>query len=296
MLGVGLAFLLDSLDERIRGISDLERATNGLPTLAVIPEGERRVELGYVAARDEPRSAVAEAFRSLRTAVKFAALDAPIKVVQVTSASAGEGKTTTAANLAFALAQGGDRVALVDCDLRRPTLHERFGVNGLPGFTDVLVGDVPLSEALRRCQGSIMLLPAGTHAPNPSELLSSSRAASVIGALADEFDIVIIDTTPVLPVTDSLVVSRLADATLTVVDARSTRRNSLRRMIQLLDQVNAPTLGVVLNGVTADDGYGYAYGYGYGYGYGQSYGHDEAPVANGRRGRRKGTGEPAPVR
>ena len=293
VLGVGIAFLLDNLDERIRGLGDLERAAPGLPVLAVVAESERRVGPSYVAARDEPRSPTAEAFRSLRTAVKFAALDKPVRVVQITSPAAGEGKTTTAANLAMALAQGGDRVAVVCCDLRRPALHERFDLAHTPGFTDVLVGDVPLSEALRRYHGSMMVLPAGSHAPNPSELLSTSRAASVITALAEEFDLVVIDTTPVLPVTDALVVSRLADATLVVIDARSTRRNSLRRTFQLLDQVNAPTLGLVLNGVSEDSAYAYEYGYGYAsYGPTSASNGEDTPRRRGRRGRKAETPTP----
>lgn len=284
VLGVGVAFLLDNLDERIRSLADLEQATNGLPTLAVVPEGERRSDPGYVAARDDPRSAVAEAYRSLRTAVKFASLDRKMKVVQVTSAAAAEGKTTTVANLATALAMGGDRVAVVCCDLRRPALHERFGLDPTPGFTDVLLGDVPLSEALRAYHGSIMVLPAGSHAPNPSELLSTARAASVLSALSEEFDVVLVDTTPVLPVTDALVVSRLADATLLVVDARSTRRGALRRALQLLAQVNAPTLGVVLNGVASDAAYDYGY---------DGYGRPDRSNGDGTRRRRHGRDERA---
>lgn len=288
VLGVGVAFLLDNLDERIRSISDLEQATGGLPVLSLVPEMEGRFEPRFIAARDDPRSSTAEAFRSLRTSVKFAAIDRPLTVVQVTSPAAGEGKTSTVANLAMALAQGGDRVAVVCCDLRRPTIHERFGVTQVPGFTDVLVGDVPLSQALRRCEGSIMVLPAGTHAPNPSELLSTTRAANVITALAGEFDFVVLDSTPVLPVTDSLVVSRLVDATVLVVDARSTRRHSISRSLQMLRQVSAPLLGVVLNGIPSGEGYGYDYGYSYGYG----------PVEaneNGRSGRRKPSVDPSPA-
>jgi succinoglycan biosynthesis transport protein ExoP len=290
VLGVGIAFLVDNLDERIRGIGDLDRVSGGLPTLAVVPEVEGRTPGNYVATRDDPRSGMAEAFRSLRTAVKFAAIDKPIRVVQVTSPGAGEGKTTTVANLALALSQGGDRVAVVCCDLRRPTVHERFDLSQTPGFTDVLVGDETLSNALRRYEGTLMVLPAGSHAPNPSELLSSERAHNVISALAEQFDIVVVDTPPVLPVTDALVVSRLADATLVVVDARTTRRNGLRRTFQLLGQVNAPVLGTVLNGASSDGGYGYGYGYGYG-GYGhEPYGRD---VGGRRRGRRRrGIGEP----
>ncbi|HEX4869022.1 MAG TPA: Wzz/FepE/Etk N-terminal domain-containing protein, partial [Acidimicrobiales bacterium] len=161
VLGVGLAFLLDSLDERIRSVSDLEQVSGGLPTLALIPEVEKGHTDSFVAVRDDPKSTQAEAFRSLRTAVKFAGLDRPLKVIQVTSPSQGEGKTTAIANLGMALAQGGDRVAIVCCDLRRPRVQDRFGVPLTPGFTDVLVGESTLAEALRRYDANVLILPAG---------------------------------------------------------------------------------------------------------------------------------------
>jgi capsular exopolysaccharide synthesis family protein len=280
-LGIFAAFLLDNLDERIRGASDLERASGGLSALALIPEVEGKLEPSFVAARDDPRSPAAEAFRSLRTSVRFAGLDRPLKVIQVTSASTGEGKTTVVANLAVALAQGGDRVALVCCDLRRPKIHERFDETLAPGFTDVIFGDALLSQAVRPSDANVYVLPAGSSPPNPSELLSSQRALAVIAAMAETFDVVLLDTTPVLPVTDALVVSRLVDATLVVIDARLTKRNALRRTLQLLGQVNAPLLGIVLNGVRP----GAAYGYGYGYQSGYPYGDDEKPT--GWFGRRR---------
>lgn len=263
VLGIGLAFLIDTLDERIRGVGDLEQVTGGVPTLALVPEVEKGHTDSFVAVRDDPKSGQAEAFRSLRTAVKFAGLERPLKVIQVTSASQGEGKTTTAANLAMALAQGGDRVALVCCDLRRPRVQDRFGLDLTPGFTDVLLGDANLAGALRRYEANVLILPAGSPPPNPSELLSSPRAAAVIRALAEEFDVVVVDSTPVLPVTDALVVSALADATLVVADSRSTSRKAVRRTLQLLRQVNAPLTGIVLNGMGTVPDYGYGYGYGY---------------------------------
>lgn len=265
ILGMGIAYVLDSLDERIRSLADLELVSGGLPTLALIPEVEKGHTETFIAVRDEPTSAQAEAFRSLRTAVKFAGLERPVKVIQVTSSSQSEGKTTTISNLGVALAQGGDRVAIVCCDLRRPKLQARFGVDLTPGFTDVLLGEATLAEALRRYDNNVLILPAGTPPPNPSELLSSSRAAAVITALAEEFDAVLIDSPPVLPVTDALVVSRVADATLLIADSRSTARKSLTRTIAMLRQVNAPILGIVLNGIQPGDQYGDGYGYQYGY-------------------------------
>jgi capsular exopolysaccharide synthesis family protein len=265
LLGVGVAFLRDSLDERIRGVSDLEQVARGLPTLALVPEVERGHDNHFVAVRDDPRSVQAEAFRSLRTAVKFSALDHPIKVLQVTSPSQGEGKTTVVANLAMALAQGGDRVAVVCCDLRRPRVQDRFDVPLTPGLTDVLLGEATLAQGLRRYDPNVLVLPAGTPPPNPSELLSTNKAGAVIRALAEEFDVVLVDTPPVLPVTDALVVSRIVDATIVVVDSRSTARKAVGRTLQMLGQVSAPVLGIVLNGLPEGNGYGYGYGYAYGY-------------------------------
>ena len=158
-------------------------------------------------------------------------------------------------------------------------------MNLTPGLTDVLVGDATLAEALRRYEANILILPAGSPPPNPSELLASNKAAAVIKALAEEFDVVLVDSSPVLPVTDALVVSRFVDATLVVVDSRSTARKSVRRTLQLLGQVNAPILGVIFNGAPV----GGSYGHGYGYGYGSTYGGDEPT----RRHRKRTDGAPA---
>ena len=263
VVGVGLAFLLESLDERIRSSADLEHVSGGLPTLALIPEVEKGHAAGFVALRDDVTSSQAEAYRSLRTAVKFAGLDRPLRVIQMTSPSQGEGKTTAIANLGVALRAGRRPVAIVCCDLRRPRVQDRFGVPLIPGLTDVLVGDAPLAQALRRYDTGMVILPAGTPPPNPSELLSSSKAAAVIEALAEEFDVVLVDSPPVLPVTDALVVSRFADATLVVVDSRSTTRKAVKRTLQMLGQVNAPVLGVVFNGVPEGGAYAGDYGYSY---------------------------------
>jgi capsular exopolysaccharide synthesis family protein len=278
LLGVVLAFVRDNLDERIRSIDDLERAAPGVPTLAVVPES-RETSRSYLALRDDGMSLVAEAYRSLRTSVKFAGLDRPLQVIQVTSALQGEGKTTTVANLAEALAQGGERVAIVCCDLRRPAIHLHFGQSLTPGFTDVLLRDAPLATAMRQVSERCFLLPAGSPPPNPSELLSSRRASAVIQALAQEFDIVILDSTPVLPVTDALVASRMVDAALVVVDTRTTKRKVLHHALERLEQVSAPVTGLVLLGTTGVTyGYGYAYAYAYGDGQGSASGGSGAKV------------------
>ncbi|MDP1820350.1 MAG: polysaccharide biosynthesis tyrosine autokinase [Acidimicrobiales bacterium] len=266
VLGAGLAFLRDTLDERIRNLADVERAAPGLPILAAVPEVAGPLDRSYLALRDAPHSPAAEAYRSLRTSIKFAQLDAPTTVVQITSSLSGEGKTTSAANLAAAFAQGGDRVVIVCCDLRLPRIQERFDQPLSPGFTDVLLRSATLPDALRPVGERLFLLPAGTPPPNPSELLSSASAARVIQALAEEFDVVVIDSTPVLPVTDALVVSRFVDATVVVLDTRRTNRKPLGQALRTLEHVGAPVTGLVLNGVSPGSSYGYGFGYGYGYG------------------------------
>jgi capsular exopolysaccharide synthesis family protein len=280
LLGVVVAFLRDSLDERIREMADLERAAPGLPVLTGVPEARRETPDSFVAVRDDPTSAFAEAFRTLRTSVKFAGLDEPIRVLQVSSAVPGEGKTTTVANLAEAFAQGGERVAVVCCDLRRPRIQKRFGQSLGPGLTDVLLNEVTLANALRPVGDRLFLLPAGSMPPNPSELLSSTRAAAVINALAAEFDLVLLDCTPVLPVSDALVVSRLADTTIVVVDARTTKRRMLHQTVQRLAQASAPIAGLVLNGIGPNSG-AYDYAYAYTYGYGPDDAPIEGPVSDG---------------
>jgi capsular exopolysaccharide synthesis family protein len=260
VLGIGIAFLVDTLDERVRNVQDLERVAGGLPALALVPVVPNPGP-GFVAARDDAHGQAAEAFRGLRTALKFAALDEPFRVVQVTSPTAGEGKTTAVANLAIALAQGGDRVAVVCCDLRRPRIQERLGVALEPGFTDVLLGDVDLNGAVQRTTANVYVVSAGSPAPNPSELLSTDKAEAVIRSLAKQVDIVLLDCPPVLPVTDALVVSRMADATVVVADSRSTERRAIRRTLQQLHQIGAPVVGIVLNGLPEGGDYGYGYGY-----------------------------------
>jgi capsular exopolysaccharide synthesis family protein len=265
LLGLVLAFFWDNLDEKLRGMEDLERAAPDIPPMAAVPEVRGSTSDDYLPVRDDARGPAAEAFRSLRTSVKFAGLSQSVRVIQVTSSLQGEGKTTVAANLAAAFAIAGERVALVCCDLRRPRVQRKFDQPLSPGFTNVMLGELRLAEGLRQVTPNLFLLAAGSPPPNPSELLSSSWAKAIVDALAAEFDVVIIDSTPVLPVTDALVVSRMVDATLVVVDVRTTKRKELRQTLQRLEQVGAPVIGLVLNGVGANDSYLYGYGYGYGY-------------------------------
>lgn len=297
-IGLGLALARQFLDQSIRTSDDLERTLKGrYPLLGVIPE----VPAEEIAVVADPgtHTVVAEAYRALRTSVRFAELDQPIKVLQITSGSAGEGKTTTAANLARMLTQAGHRVAVACCDLRRPAIHNLLGVPGSPGLAEVVVGERPLAEAISQVDELTYVLPAGASPPNPSELLGSTRAERVISALADEMDYTVIDTTPVLPVTDSIVVSRLADATLIVVRAGTTTRRDLEHTIASLELASAPIIGFVLNRAPMGDRntYGYEYGYGYSsYAYGKGgKKKDKGKKGGGQGGAPSGDGGTQPV-
>ncbi len=268
-LGVALAFLRDQLDDSLRTKADVERAVKDLPTLSLVPDyggarlGDRNVSLSTI---DAPTSAAAEAYRGLRTSIQYASLDKPLKTIQVTSASAGEGKSTTVANLAVAFAQAGMRVVVVGADLRKPTLHRLLQVQGSIGLTSVVIGQLSLSEALQTSplNANIDVLACGPLPPNPSELLNHDRTGRILRSLADQYEMVFIDCPPVLPVTDSLVLSRHADATIMAVFANVTTRRTARRAVEMLRQVGTPLLGFVMNGIAGEATYGSFYEY-YGY-------------------------------
>jgi succinoglycan biosynthesis transport protein ExoP len=287
LLGVGLASLLEYLDDRIRSKDDLTRAAGSLPTLGLIPlvpswnKGGRRLELVTHSDDDAP---AAEAYRGLRTSVQMLGVERPLTTIQFTSPGAAEGKTTTLCNLAEVIAEAGRRVVVVDCDLRRPRVHDAFGVpNGL-GFTSVLAGDVPLDEAVRTVDGqpNLSVLTAGPIPPNPSELLGSKKTSELLFKLQSDFEVVLVDSPPVLPVTDATVLSTWMDATVMMAAAGVTTRKQLRAAVELLRQAEAPVAGVVLNRAKAEERYGYAYRYA-----------EEPPKASRRR-RRGGGVEPSP--
>ncbi|HMG44915.1 MAG TPA: polysaccharide biosynthesis tyrosine autokinase [Acidimicrobiales bacterium] len=260
-LGVAMAFLRDYFDDSLKSKEAVERAT-GVPALGLIPRFDTADSELVTAAY--PTAAAAEAFRSLRTSVKFLSVDRDVRVVQITSPSPGEGKTVVAANLATVFAQAGDRVVLVSGDLRRPRAEELLGVSLTPGLTGVLIGDVSLPQAIRPVDGlaNLSVLPAGYPPPNPSELLSGERARRLIDVLAQTYDLVIIDCPPVLPVTDALVLARMADTTLLVTSANKTSRRDLDRAVELLNQVGAPLVGTVLTSLAKNATYaGETYGY-----------------------------------
>lgn len=294
VLGIGLAFLRDYLDDSIRTKEDLESASGALPVVGLIPavtswKNHRNPYLVTVA---KPTSPATEAYRTLRTSVQFLGLDRPLGTLLVTSPTKAEGKTTTLANLAVTFAHAGQRVILLDCDLRRPRVHEFFGLSNEVGFTSVLLGTDPLAEALQPVEAhpSLAVLASGPPPPDPSELLASQRTREVIEALKSRCDLVLIDSPPVLPVTDPLVLSGIADAALLVVSTDQTTKRALHRAFELLTQINAPLMGTVLNEVGPERAYAYGYA-GYAY-YQRQSAREPQPAPNGGRGRRRVQAEP----
>jgi len=274
LLGVGLAFLAEYLDDKVNTTDDVGRYGHGLTVLAEVPavSGWRDRKTTRVVSIQEPNSSATEAYRSLRTSLQIIGLRRPVQTILVTSPMTSEGKTTTAVNLAVTMARAGRHVVLVDLDLRRPRIAQFLGLDPELGFTSVVVGDAPLSEALTSVSiaggvPAVQVLTSGPIPPNPSELMGTTRVSELLASMQSFADLVIIDSPPLVPVTDALVLSGRVDGVLLVVGAGQTRRRHLARATELLQQTEAPILGAVLNATTAQHrGYGYGYGYG-GYGY-----------------------------
>jgi capsular exopolysaccharide synthesis family protein len=188
-------------------------------------------------------------------------MDRPIRRLQITSPSAEEGKTTTVANLGVALAATGQKVVIVDCDLRRPRVHEFFGMSNEVGVTSLLLGRHSLTDVIQRvaAQERLALLASGPQPPNPSELLQSRQMAEMLDRLDAEADVLLLDCPPVLPVTDAAALSAHVDATMLVASADGTHARVTARALEVLGQIGAPLVGTVLNNVATNDAFGYAY-------------------------------------
>jgi len=267
-IGVGLAVLRQVLDTRIRNERDVELVTDAAIIGGIVydPKAASRPLI----VQDDPRSPRAESFRTLRTNLQFLDVGQGGRSFIVTSSIQSEGKSTTTANLAIALADSGVRVLLVDADLRRPKVANYMGLEGSVGLTDVLIGRVTLPDVVQEWgRGRLSVLPAGTVPPNPSELLGSAAMGRLITELRTKYDVVLFDTPPLLPVTDAAILSRFVGGVILVVAAGHANRHHVGGAISALENVGSSVSGIVLTMLPTKgpDAYGYGrYGYGYEYG------------------------------
>lgn len=243
-LGIALAVLFDLLDNTVRS-TEQQRAVGRSPVLGTIGF-DRRAGRAPLTIQDDAHSTRAEAFRQLRTNLQFIDVDRPVRVLVVTSSVAGEGKSSIVANLALAMTGLNRRVLVVESDLRRPRVADMFGVERAIGLTDVLAGRASLDDILQPWGAAgLVLLPSGTLPPNPSELLGSDEMGKLVATLRDRFDHIVIDTPPILPVTDAAVMASYADGVILVVRHGKTTRHQIDRAMSLLERVGARVLGTV---------------------------------------------------
>lgn len=209
----------------------------------------------------EPKSIAAESYRTLRTNLQYSSFDEEYKVILITSSEPGEGKSTTAGNLALSLAQGDKKVILIDCDLRRPSIHKKFKLSNSRGLSDLIVEKESVTNIGYKYNDNLTILTSGKIPPNPAEMLASKAMTALIDALKKVFDYVILDTPPVQAVTDAQILSTKADGTILVVRAEKTKKDSVHNSIGLLRKVNANIIGTVLNGLEeSKNNYYYYYG------------------------------------
>ncbi|WP_260705402.1 GumC family protein [Edaphobacter flagellatus] len=274
--GIILAFLMESLDTGLRSVTEIETITE-LPSLAIIPRARRSgadqatlsTAQRNIGALSQPKSQFAEAFRTLRTALLLSTAGHPPKYILLTSATPSEGKTTATCNLACILAQGDARVLVIDADLRRPTIHHRFGLNGRVGLTTLLTGATTFEQSIQKIPEvpNLDILVSGPVPPFPTEMLSSEAMSKLLEHCGQLYTHIILDSPPILSVTDGVILARESDAVILVVRHGKSSKHIVRRARDLLFRSGAPVTGIVLNAVdlSSPEYYGY-YGYSqYGY-------------------------------
>jgi len=207
----------------------------------------------------DPRSPVSEAYRTLRTNLQFSSLDDPVKTLVVTSAAPDEGKSTTVANLAVTLAQGGRRTILVDCDLRRPSLHKLFDLQAEPGLANMMLEDGGEAALQETGVEGLRLLASGPKPPNPADMLGAQKLDKIIESLTEDADIVLFDAPPVIAVTDAAVLGAKVDGVLLVISAGKTKRDHAQRAKELLEKANVRIIGATLTNAPKDSGVGEYY-------------------------------------
>lgn len=283
LAGIGLAFLLDFLDDTVKSLDDVDRYIH-LPTLALIPaaRSEKRLREAEAPAPgasmalamvEDVRSHVAESYRHLRTSLLLSSAGQAPKTILVTSSQPSEGKTTTAINTAFMLAQTGAEVLIIDCDLRRPRLHSNFNISNVRGLTNHLSGELPLEQVVQPFEKlpNLKLLPSGPIPPNPAELLGSEQMRQLLTSLGEKYAHIIVDSPPAVSFTDASILSTFVDGVILVIHSGRSSRAVVRRAKQQLLDVGAHIFGIVLNNVKLET-HGYYYGgyygrYYYKYGY-----------------------------
>ncbi|MEU5532153.1 polysaccharide biosynthesis tyrosine autokinase [Streptomyces sp. NPDC020362] len=259
LLAAAIVALREALDTTIKTSDALGELTS-LPVLGSIPFDKSATQR-RIAMDSAGTSVRAEAFRKLRANLQFAQVDDPPKVIVVTSPVPGEGKTTTSVNLALSLADAGMRTCLIDADLRRPSVARTFGLVEEAGLTTVLIGQAGVEDVAQQAGGRLTVLTSGPLPPNPTELLSCGRMAEVLRELADGYDVVIVDSAPLLPVADTIGLAPLADGVLLVVRASKTGRDQIRNAAESLSRTGVRILGTVFSMSSAFKGKEYGYGY-----------------------------------
>lgn len=279
-LGIGIAVLREVLDTRVRTQRDIAAVTER-PLIGAIPFDPRAKDRALIV-HEDPLSPRSEAFRALRTNLQFLDMEGGHSFV-ITSSLPSEGKSTTALNLALALADAGKNVALLDADLRKPKVAEYLGIEGGAGLTDVLIGRAKVEDVMQNWgDRSLYVLPSGRIPPNPSELLGSQHMQNLLAELERNFDIVICDAPPLLPVTDAAILAKQTSGAILIVSTGRTTSHQLSSAIDALDTVGARVAGLVMTMTPTKGPDSYGYGYGYGYGYVQ----EPLPKARGRKARR----------
>jgi capsular exopolysaccharide synthesis family protein len=287
VLGVALAIGIERLDDSVKSPDELAKKFQ-LPVLGQIPairvtkkKFNEALPINRLVSHVDPRSVVAEAYRSLRTNLAFARAQSRLRTIVLTSPGPADGKSTTAANLAITFAQQGQKTLLVDADLRRAVLDKTFSIPRTPGLTEVIVGIATFENAVHDTSvENLSVMGSGQLPPNPSELLGSERMREVLAQACARFDVVLFDSPPLLAVTDAAVLSTIVDGTILVVRTGSTTREAVRRAVTQLRNVHSHVLGAVLNDIDIRSGSYYG-GYGY---YAYAYENHETGSANGNSG------------
>ena len=257
LLAAGVLVAREALDDTIKTPDDISRKFH-LPVLGVINHHTPKTDTPITIS--EPRSPTAEAYRTLRTNVNYTSVDQPLQTLMITSAEPGEGKSTTVANLGVVMAQNGKKVIITDCDLRHPQIHSYFGLANHQGLSSLFAHSPEILKSTRQLTlvDNLTVVTTGSLPPNPAELMGSKKMQSILEAMCQSADVTLIDTPPILVVTDAAVLAQLVDGVLLVVRPGKTRINALRQTLEQLHKVNARVLGIVLNNVaTTGNTYGY---------------------------------------